>query len=205
MLSCLLQPWWFGAVSVYDQPCATSNLRLLCALWTCQSSTMACFTSRHASDENVDEDEVIYAVSVVTGSAGVSGVVTLWQEKKSGETKIEATVTGLTPGKHGFHIHELYGEHLHSCAFPSSTTSSRSFARSSPEVFLILMYIDDNDLCVCVCVYLNASPCVVEAWTEDVDRRARITTPLAKITAHRPMKIDTSAASATSWRMKMVR
>ena len=39
------------------------------------------------------------------GGSGVSGKVIF--ESQGDKTKISATVSGLTPGKHGFHIHEL--------------------------------------------------------------------------------------------------
>ncbi|CAI5993391.1 unnamed protein product [Closterium sp. NIES-65] len=48
----------------------------------------------------------INAVAVLTGSSGVSGTVTFSQEG-SGPTEVSATVAGLTPGLHGFHVHKL--------------------------------------------------------------------------------------------------
>jgi len=54
------------------------------------------------------EGQVIHAVAVLhpTKSGGeASGVVTF--TKASGGVKVEARITGLTPGMHGFHIHEF--------------------------------------------------------------------------------------------------
>ncbi|GJP51394.1 hypothetical protein CLOM_g10548 [Closterium sp. NIES-68] len=48
----------------------------------------------------------INAVAVVTGSSGVSGTVTFSQEG-SGPTQVSASVAGLAPGLHGFHVHKL--------------------------------------------------------------------------------------------------
>ena len=40
------------------------------------------------------------------GGSGVTGVVKL-EQPQGGKTKISAEIKGLTPGKHGFHIHEF--------------------------------------------------------------------------------------------------
>ncbi len=40
------------------------------------------------------------------GNSGVSGVVTFTQNDPQSHTLISARVTGLKPGKHGFHVHE---------------------------------------------------------------------------------------------------
>ena len=45
------------------------------------------------------------AVCVLTGSAGVSGTVTFATEGDA--TKVTGTITGLAPGEHGFHIHQV--------------------------------------------------------------------------------------------------
>jgi superoxide dismutase, Cu-Zn family len=53
------------------------------------------------------------AVCVLKGDF-VSGVVHFSQETEDGPTLIEAEVKGLTPGLHGFHIHE-YGDTTNGC------------------------------------------------------------------------------------------
>ena len=54
------------------------------------------------------EDKTHYAICIMhpDGDSGVKGLVKLTQ--KNGEKcKISAEITGLTPGLHGFHIHEF--------------------------------------------------------------------------------------------------
>ena len=50
---------------------------------------------------------------VLTGTAGVSGVLKLSQNG-DGATKIVGSITGLAPGKHGLHIHE-FGDTTNGC------------------------------------------------------------------------------------------
>ena len=49
-----------------------------------------------------------YAVCIMNpdGDSGVKGLVKLVQ-KDDGVCKITANITGLTPGQHGFHIHQF--------------------------------------------------------------------------------------------------
>ncbi|KAL9252443.1 Superoxide dismutase [Cu-Zn], chloroplastic-like protein [Drosera capensis] len=53
------------------------------------------------------------AVAVLKGSSSVEGVVTLTQED-DGPTTVNARITGLTPGPHGFHLHE-FGDTTNGC------------------------------------------------------------------------------------------
>ncbi|KAM0945095.1 putative superoxide dismutase [Dioscorea sansibarensis] len=53
------------------------------------------------------------AVAVLKGSSKVEGVVNLLQEP-NGPTTVNVRVTGLTPGLHGFHLHE-YGDTTNGC------------------------------------------------------------------------------------------
>ncbi len=50
--------------------------------------------------------ETFYAVCVMNpdGGSGVSGIVKFTQVTGE-QTRVQAEVKGLTPGKHGFHIH----------------------------------------------------------------------------------------------------
>ncbi|XP_042498971.1 superoxide dismutase [Cu-Zn], chloroplastic [Macadamia integrifolia] len=57
--------------------------------------------------------EIKKAVAVLKGNSEVEGVVTLIQED-GGPTKVDVRVTGLTPGPHGFHLHE-FGDTTNGC------------------------------------------------------------------------------------------
>lgn len=50
---------------------------------------------------------MVKAVAVIRGDSPVTGTVTFTQESENAPTTVEATVTGLTEGKHGFHVHEF--------------------------------------------------------------------------------------------------
>lgn len=50
---------------------------------------------------------MVKAVAVIRGDSPVTGTITFSQESESAPTSIEATVSGLTPGKHGIHVHEF--------------------------------------------------------------------------------------------------
>ncbi|PSO83339.1 MAG: superoxide dismutase family protein [Cyanobacteria bacterium QS_4_48_99] len=52
-------------------------------------------------------------------NSGVSGVVRFSQDSENSPTSIEAEVTGLTPGKHGFHVHE-FGDITEGCTSAGS-------------------------------------------------------------------------------------
>ncbi|CAJ0565913.1 unnamed protein product, partial [Mesorhabditis spiculigera] len=54
------------------------------------------------------------AVAVLRGDAGVEGTVYLRQDKESDPTVIKGEIRGLTPGKHGFHVHQ-YGDSTNGC------------------------------------------------------------------------------------------
>ena len=67
-------------------------------------------------------DEATKAIAVLSSASGskVSGTVTF---TKSGDSvKVVAEVSGLTPGKHGFHVHE-FGD----CSAPDATSAGGHF------------------------------------------------------------------------------
>eukprot|EP00246_Nothoceros_aenigmaticus_P004459 TRINITY_DN15_c0_g1_i1.p1 TRINITY_DN15_c0_g1~~TRINITY_DN15_c0_g1_i1.p1 ORF type:complete len:205 (+),score=24.43 TRINITY_DN15_c0_g1_i1:136-750(+) len=53
------------------------------------------------------------AVAVLKGTSAVEGVVNLIQED-DGPTTVTVRITGLAPGKHGFHLHE-FGDTTNGC------------------------------------------------------------------------------------------
>jgi Cu-Zn family superoxide dismutase len=53
------------------------------------------------------------AVAVLKGESKVSGTVTLTQED-DGPVKVTGTISGLTPGEHGFHLHQ-FGDTTNGC------------------------------------------------------------------------------------------
>merc|ERR1712151_855310 len=57
-----------------------------------------------------------HAVCIMTpdGNSGVEGIVAFTQENKDSKCTITAKITGLTPGLHGFHIHE-FGDLTNGC------------------------------------------------------------------------------------------
>lgn len=58
---------------------------------------------------------MVNAVCILTGSAGVKGLVRLHQEKEDGPTTIEYEIEGNTPNaERGFHIHQ-YGDLTNGC------------------------------------------------------------------------------------------
>lgn len=56
----------------------------------------------------------INAVSVLKGDAGVSGNIFFKQNATGGPVTVTGEVKGLTPGEHGFHIHE-FGDTTNGC------------------------------------------------------------------------------------------
>lgn len=56
----------------------------------------------------------IRAVSVVKGESGVSGAIHFQQSEQGGPVQVTGEVKGLSPGEHGFHIHE-FGDTTNGC------------------------------------------------------------------------------------------
>jgi len=74
------------------------------------STNIGCMQEQVQSDNSVKvHSNITNAIAVLHPTEGndVSGTITF--EKVEGGIKVAATVTGLTEGKHGFHIHE-YGD-----------------------------------------------------------------------------------------------
>jgi len=54
------------------------------------------------------------AVAILTGDDGVKGTIWFLQNKEDEVTRIKGEISGLTPGQHGFHIHQ-YGDRTNGC------------------------------------------------------------------------------------------
>lgn len=71
------------------------------------------------------------AVAVLKGTSQVEGVVTLTQED-NGPTSVNVRVTGLTPGLHGFHLHE-YGDTTNGCISTGAHFNPNGMTHGAPE------------------------------------------------------------------------
>ncbi|XP_057804613.1 superoxide dismutase [Cu-Zn], chloroplastic [Salvia miltiorrhiza] len=71
------------------------------------------------------------AVAVLKGTAGVEGVVTLTQDG-DGPTTVNVRVTGLAPGKHGFHLHE-FGDTTNGCISTGPHFNPNGLTHGAPE------------------------------------------------------------------------
>jgi superoxide dismutase, Cu-Zn family len=77
-----------------------------CTLLSALGLTATC---QAADDHEHEHEEVMQAVAVLVPmkASGVAGTIFLKQEK--GYVSVTGEVTGLKPGKHGFHIH-MFGD-----------------------------------------------------------------------------------------------
>ncbi|KAJ3172954.1 Superoxide dismutase [Cu-Zn] [Geranomyces variabilis] len=57
---------------------------------------------------------MVKAVSVVRGDSPATGTITFTQAEENGPTTIEVDLKNLTPGQHGFHVHE-FGDNTNGC------------------------------------------------------------------------------------------
>lgn len=87
---------------------------LLVSLLTCAVSAATPFA--RAGD---DAQKAVAVLSPTTNSK-IAGTVTF--TKSGNDVKVVADLTGLTPGKHGFHIHE-FGD----CSAPDATSAGGHF------------------------------------------------------------------------------
>ncbi|CAN1252869.1 Superoxide dismutase [Cu-Zn], chloroplastic [Linum perenne] len=71
------------------------------------------------------------AVAVLKGTSAVEGVVTLTQED-DGPTTVNVRITGLTPGPHGFHLHE-YGDTTNGCISTGPHFNPNKLTHGAPE------------------------------------------------------------------------
>ncbi|CAH8386091.1 unnamed protein product [Eruca vesicaria subsp. sativa] len=71
------------------------------------------------------------AVAVLKGNSDVEGVVTLTQED-TGPTTVNVRITGLTPGPHGFHLHE-FGDTTNGCISTGPHFNPNNMTHGAPE------------------------------------------------------------------------
>lgn len=70
-------------------------------------------------------------VAVLKGTSKVEGVITLAQDG-DGPTTVTVKITGLTPGKHGFHLHE-YGDTTNGCMSTGAHFNPKGLTHGAPE------------------------------------------------------------------------
>ncbi|CAN7128116.1 unnamed protein product [Brassica rapa subsp. narinosa] len=71
------------------------------------------------------------AVAVLKGNSDVEGVVTLTQED-TGPTTVNVRITGLTPGPHGFHLHE-FGDTTNGCISTGPHFNPNNMTHGAPQ------------------------------------------------------------------------
>ncbi|KHN38703.1 superoxide dismutase [Cu-Zn], chloroplastic [Glycine soja] len=71
------------------------------------------------------------AVAVLKGTSAVEGVANLIQED-DGPTTVSVRITGLTPGLHGFHLHE-YGDTTNGCISTGAHFNPNKLTHGAPE------------------------------------------------------------------------
>ncbi|XP_025098992.1 superoxide dismutase [Cu-Zn]-like [Pomacea canaliculata] len=74
---------------------------------------------------------VVKAVCVLAGS--VHGTLFFAQENDSSPTKVTGQVSGLTQGKHGFHIHE-FGDYTNGCTSAGAHFNPHSKEHGGPDM-----------------------------------------------------------------------
>ncbi|KAE8788561.1 Cu/Zn superoxide dismutase [Hordeum vulgare] len=72
------------------------------------------------------------AVAVLKGTSQVEGVVTLTQDDDAGPTTVNVRITGLTPGLHGFHLHE-FGDTTNGCISTGPHFNPNGLTHGAPE------------------------------------------------------------------------
>ncbi|KAI9018066.1 CuZnSOD [Phycomyces nitens] len=75
---------------------------------------------------------MVKAVAVIRGDSPVQGTVTFTQESENGPTTVEASVSGLTEGKHGIHVHE-FGDNTNGCTSAGAHFNPYGKTHGAPE------------------------------------------------------------------------
>ncbi|KAI5083956.1 hypothetical protein GOP47_0000125 [Adiantum capillus-veneris] len=77
------------------------------------------------------QDASVSAVAVLNGSSSVKGIVNLSQQAPGGPTNVELKITGLKPGKHGFHLHQ-FGDLSNSCLSAGPHYNPKKMSHGAP-------------------------------------------------------------------------
>ncbi|KAA3681313.1 superoxide dismutase, Cu-Zn family [Paragonimus westermani] len=72
------------------------------------------------------------AACIITGSTGVKGTVKFTQEAENAAVQVKAQVTGLSPGKHGFHVH-TFGDMTNGCVSAGAHFNPTCVDHGGPE------------------------------------------------------------------------
>ncbi|CAH8649492.1 unnamed protein product [Schistosoma rodhaini] len=75
---------------------------------------------------------MVKAVCIMTGAAGVKGVVKFTQETDNGPVHVHAEFSGLKAGKHGFHVHE-FGDTTNGCTSAGAHFNPTKQEHGAPE------------------------------------------------------------------------
>uniref|UniRef100_G9M4K6 Superoxide dismutase [Cu-Zn] n=1 Tax=Equisetum arvense TaxID=3258 RepID=G9M4K6_EQUAR len=71
------------------------------------------------------------AVAVLKGTSNVEGVINLFQED-DGPTTVKVKISGLAPGKHGFHLHQ-FGDTTNGCMSTGPHFNPQGLTHGAPE------------------------------------------------------------------------
>ncbi|XP_074582284.1 superoxide dismutase [Cu-Zn], chloroplastic-like [Curcuma longa] len=115
---------------------SSSSARPFCAAFLARPLGLSLSTSSLAPGAVAARRLVVVAavkkaVAVLKGTSNVEGVVTLVQED-DGPTIVNVRVTGLTPGLHGFHLHE-YGDTTNGCISTGAHFNPNKMTHGAPE------------------------------------------------------------------------